>query len=126
MFSSKGFTILALTNLADDPFWVIFTWYEIGVQLSSFVCLHPIVLVSFVEKTILYPLNSLGALAEYLVFQRVGVSSFDDFLFINLFFYGLCFLESNLKLWVMQSHCFVYFLQRVYSLSFVFRYMIHF
>ena len=43
-----------------DPFWVNFyAWYEVGVQIYSFVCRNPDALAPSIEKTILTVLNGL-------------------------------------------------------------------
>ena len=41
-----------------------YMWYKVRVQLHSFACDYPVFPTSFVEKTVLSPLNGLGALIE--------------------------------------------------------------
>ena len=48
-----------------DPFWVNFClWYEVGIQLYSFVCEHLVVLAPFVEKSIFFPPLNLVHLSK--------------------------------------------------------------
>ena len=109
MFSSNSVTVLTLIFRSLMNFC---TWYEIGVQIHSFACRNPVVPASFVEETLLSPLNGLGTLVKKSIEYRcMGLFLDSQFYSIGLYVYPMpvphcfdyCRLLVRFEIWKCES-----------------------
>lgn len=115
MISPKYLLVLALIcfNIeVFDPFRVNFyAWYEVGVQIHSFVCRNPVALAPSIEKTVLSLSNGLvktQLVIDVWVYISINsnplVSTYIHMLIPHSFIFCGFVVSFEIRMWVLQVH----------------------